>query len=349
MKEELARNYPRLRFAFSRPGFITFKDFEGSPLSPDFQLRSVFARSYGVSLGNVDASDPVPEIITAAEEISRSFENSLLRLHVWERSEFVPGEEPPGYISGVVARELESRLRIQAPQIFYPGLEAKVEELVLDVIVLETKEKPKVFLGFHRHQREHDPWPGGEIPVELPTSAPSRAFLKLEQAIRWGRLPLAAGDTAVELGSAPGGASYSLLLRGLEVWGIDPGAMSPVVWTDPRCEKRFHHVKKAFSDLNEKDLPSSAQWVVLDINGPARVSLPYVEQLLLRYKPELMGAVLTFKLNDPKHSRHIPEWITRLSELGLRQVRARQLPSNKREICVIGLTGRGILRLQSRS
>ena len=38
-----------------------------------------------------------------------------------------------------------------------------------------------------------------------------------------------AGRGAVELGSAPGGASFALLERGLHVHGVDPGAMDPRV------------------------------------------------------------------------------------------------------------------------
>ncbi|NDD91150.1 hypothetical protein EBZ37_03600 [bacterium] len=349
LKEEVAREHPRLRFAFSRTGLITFKESQGRPISSDFQLSSVFARAYGLSLGQCKSPDSLLEAVKYAQDLFVASGKAPLRLHVWERSEFVPGEEPVGFQAGIRAARIESQLRADASAIFHSDVEAQEGELVFDVIVLDDSEEPSLFVGFHRHGMNHQSWPGGEIPVSCPDSAPSRAFLKIEQAIRWGRLPVASGEVAVELGSAPGGASYALLLRGLEVWGIDPGAMSPVVWTDPRCEKRFHHVKKTFSDLTREELPESAHWIILDINGPARVSLPYVESLVSWFKRDLLGVVLTIKLNDPKHSRHIPEWTERISELGLRQVRARQLPSNKREICVVGLTGRGLLRLQKRS
>jgi 23S rRNA (cytidine2498-2'-O)-methyltransferase len=216
----------------------------------------------------------------------------------------------------------------------------------VDVLLLEPdqEERSPILVGFHQHARGRRTLNASEFLAVLPPASPSRAYLKIEQAIAWGRLPLRAEDRAIELGSAPGGASFALLLRGLEVWGIDPGAMDPVVWSDPRCENRFHHVKKAFSGVLRGDLPAQAQWLALDINGPARVSLPYVETLAGWFSESLLGVILTLKVNDPKNAKHLPEWLERVETLGFRQVRAAQLPSHKREVCIVGLSKKGLLR-----
>ncbi len=348
LKAELAREAPRLRFAFSRPGFVTFKDVDSRSFRPDFELPSVFARAYGLSLGQCKSPDPAAEVFAHALAL-RAVSASPLRLHVWERPQHVPGEEPLGYQRGEIARSVEQRLRERAASmgsadLFHGEVEASPDDLVLDVLVMEPVEDSPLFSGFHRQSKGHIPFPGGEIPVEMPERAPSRAFVKLEQAIRWSRLPLRARDVAVELGSAPGGASFAMLLRGMEVWGIDPAAMDPVVWTDPRCEKRFHHVKKAFSEVRREDLPKAVQWLVLDINAPVRVSLPYVETLASWFSDTLLGMILTLKINDPKHARHIPEWRERMETLGLRQVRATQLSVNKREICLTAISRRALIR-----
>lgn len=345
LKDELAREAPRLRFAFSRPGFVTFKDVDSRPFSPNYDVGSVFARSFGLSIGNCKSADPVAEALEHARALKQA-SGTVLRLHVWERPLHVPGEEPPGFESGRDASQVEAALRSREPGLFLEGSEAHNDDTVLDVIVMEPgTETSPLFVGFHRQSNRHHAFPGGEFPIEIPEGMPSRAFIKMEQALRWGRVPVQQGELAVELGSAPGGASFALLLRGLEVWGIDPGAMDPVVWTDPRCGKRFHHVKKAFSDLQRDDLPKTPHWIALDINGPVRVSLPYIEQLVGWFQESLLGCVLTFKINDPKHARHIPEWLETLQGLGLKRVRATQLPANKREICVVALTGKGLLRV----
>jgi len=49
----------------------------------------------------------------------------------------------------------------------------------------------------------------------MPPESPSRAFAKIEEAIAWRDLPFAAGQVALEIGAAPGGAALALARRGL--------------------------------------------------------------------------------------------------------------------------------------
>ena len=57
LKNEIAREHPGLRFAFSRPGFVTFRGSDAAPIGADFRLRSVFARTWGFSLGKINGAD----------------------------------------------------------------------------------------------------------------------------------------------------------------------------------------------------------------------------------------------------------------------------------------------------
>jgi len=66
----------------------------------------------------------------------------------------------------------------------------------------------------------------------LPDDAPSRAWLKVEQALAWAGWDQAdrwIGKSALELGSAPGGISLALVRRGLQVDAVDPAPMNPAV------------------------------------------------------------------------------------------------------------------------
>src|SRR5512145_17077 len=56
LKNEIAREHPELRFAFSRPGFVTFR-LPDVPPRNEFVLRSVFARTWGYSFGKVTGAD----------------------------------------------------------------------------------------------------------------------------------------------------------------------------------------------------------------------------------------------------------------------------------------------------
>ena len=51
LKQEVTRLHPELRFAYSRPGFVTFKSEK--VLAPGFRLHSILARAYGLSFGRI--------------------------------------------------------------------------------------------------------------------------------------------------------------------------------------------------------------------------------------------------------------------------------------------------------
>ena len=90
---------------------------------------------------------------------------------------------------------------------------------VVDVIVLEPAraEDSPLYVGFHRHAGDRSSWPGGRPQILLPPEAPSRAYLKVEEAIRLANIPMRAGDVAVEIGAAPGGVAYAHIHVGFEL------------------------------------------------------------------------------------------------------------------------------------
>ena len=51
LKDEVARLHPGWRFAFSRPGLVTWKT--DAPVAADVALGAVFARAWGASLGKM--------------------------------------------------------------------------------------------------------------------------------------------------------------------------------------------------------------------------------------------------------------------------------------------------------
>ncbi len=66
---------------------------------------------------------------------------------------------------------------------------------------------------------------GGQRRMTDDPRAPSRSYLKAEEAYRvLGREP-APGQTVADLGAAPGGWSYSAARRGARVWAVDRGPL----------------------------------------------------------------------------------------------------------------------------
>ncbi|MGZ3686908.1 MAG: SAM-dependent methyltransferase [Bdellovibrionota bacterium] len=334
LKDEIAREHRDLRFSFSRPGFVTFKRADGREFPDKAELRSVFARVYGHSLGRVNEE----EVLEKARELARTKGAGKLRLHVYERDRHVPGDEPPGFVLDASAREIEARLRAGGGELFSPGREARDGELVVDLVIGERAEWWAG--GQCRESRSRSPWPGARPPIELPPGAPSRAYLKLEEALQWTRAPLRAGDTALELGSAPGGACYALLERGLKVIGVDPAAMDPGILRNPR----FQHLRVKMSELTREDLPAAIDWLVVDLNAPPRVSIPEVERMAEWFGASLQGMILTVKLNQWKFASFIPGILEDVKKLGMARIKAAQLSLHRQEILIYGLTRKGQLR-----
>jgi len=337
LKKELQRDYPMLRFAYSRPGFATFKWLaEAGPLEPDFELKSVFARTYGLSLGRLLPS----EARVRLAELCAGAQGG--KLHVWERDRHVPGEEPAGWPTRPEEREVfRAFLKADVVPELPPGWEfntpARTGERVVDLVLVEAEEW---WLGTHIHSAAHSPYVGGMPQIELPVDAPSRAYIKMEEALLWSQAPIQAGDCAVELGSAPGGACFSLLQRGLKVVGIDPAVMDPKVLKHPG----YTHISKPVATVWREELPPSVEWLILDMNVTPDVGLRAVERLYYRMQESLLGFILTIKLNQWKIAEELPHMIGWVKDMGMSRVRVKQLASNRQEVCFFALTKKGLRR-----
>ena len=109
-------------------------------------------------------------------------------------------------------------------------------------------------------------------------SAPSRSYLKVEEAyVVLGREP-AAGETVVDLGAAPGGWSYSAAKRGARVVAIDNGPLKGGALDHPQIE---HRREDAFRFAPPADAP--CDWLFCDlVEEPHHVLRSIVEPWLER-------------------------------------------------------------------
>src|SRR5271165_6912887 len=84
-----------------------------------------------------------------------------------------------------------------------------------------------------------NPFPNGEIRfVEDRAGPPSRAYLKLWEALTLiGRRPRP-GETCLDLGSSPGGWSWALQQMGAQVISVDKAPLAPVIACLPGIEHR---------------------------------------------------------------------------------------------------------------
>jgi 23S rRNA (cytidine2498-2'-O)-methyltransferase len=322
LKAEVAAAAPTWRSSFARPGFVTFK-VPGATAPGAFP--SVFARSHGCSCG---AAEGGAEAAVRAHVEALVSAHGPVRLHAFAR----PGLDSTGWIT-----QVESWRADWAELLLPPGL-ATAGEVVADVIALDPG---LAWLGWHVHGGDHSPWPGGEPPLAAPADAPSRAYGKIVAALAWRGVAPRRGETALELGCAPGGAAYALLERGLDVIGVDPGAMSPAVAAlADRQGRSFVHLRKPSGQVTRAELPRAVHWLLSDMNLAAPVVLAQVERLLPLVRRHLRGIFLTLKLNDRAVAHQVPALLARVRCWGFEDVRAAQLPPHRREIVVSGSTRR---------
>lgn len=340
LKRELARLWPELRFAFSRPGFLTFKLPAGHPLNKNLNLRSVFARSAGYSLGKV-TGESLDELARGVWDLAAG--QPWGALHVWQRDRALPGKFDVTPSVTELAEEAEQALHQHAPDPAWreksPGAKRRVAgrgQTVLDCVLVEPREW---WVGYHRVTSVPSRYPGGIIPVVMPEGAVSRAYLKMEEALRWSQLPIRSGDRCVELGSAPGGASQALLEHGLHVTGIDPAEMAPEVLAHPH----FRHLRARSADLKRR-LFRGFRWLMADMIVAPRYTLDAVEAIVTHRDVRIRGMLLTLKLLEWKLADEIPSYLERIRSWGYEEVRARQLAQNRQEICVVALEKRSLRR-----
>ena len=333
VKAEIARRWPRFRFAFSQPGFLTFKLPEEPQLAPDFDLESVFARAYGFSAGKVTGQSPQELAVATWQQPAIG---TVQRIHVWEKDRAPPGDH--GYEPAITAEAIEAHrllldscprpasLSRSAGDPCHPG---RPGETILNCIILRPNEW---WVGYHRTDTVASRYPGGMMYLAMPADAVSRAWLKMEEALRWSQLPIPPGARVAEIGSAPGGASQALLARGLWVTGIDPAEMAASVLN----HHHFTHLRRRSTQVRRREF-RKIRWLTVDMNVAPRYTLAAVESIVTHPEVNIRGLLLTLKLPTWDLAGRVPDYLDCVRSWGYNVVRARQLQHDRREICVAAL------------
>jgi 23S rRNA (cytidine2498-2'-O)-methyltransferase len=331
-KRELAARYPALKLAFSRPGFITFKCDE-EVIAPSFQLVSTLARTWGWSLGKATGTD-AREVAVEVARLGISIQPQVI--HCWQRDSKLPGDD--GFEPGPTPLAVEAG-RVVAEALNQAGggtlavnRRAKPHERVLDVVLVEPDQW---WLGWHVADTIAQTWPGGVPEVELTEPLVSRAWLKLCEAVLWGQVPLRAGDIALELGSAPGGAAQYLLQRGLKVIAVDPAEMDEAI----AGHEHLHHIRRRAREVPNREL-AGVRWLLADINMPPQYTLDVLEDYIQQRQLPVRGVIATLKLPEWELLDGLETIRERVRGWGFGVVRTRQLAFNRREFCLVALRNR---------
>lgn len=333
LKADVSRRHSAFRFAYSRPGFVTFKIPDDVRRDRRFELHSVFARTWGFSIGKVTGIDGHQLAVDFWALLTDRFPPDDLakftHLHVWERDRQLPGDNDfePGL--SPLADEISGLIDDARPDFCTPTINdiATSEERVLDCVLVEPGEW---WIGWHRVHSTASAWPGG-VPLlpDMPDDCVSRTWLKMMEALQWSGLPIESGDNCVEIGSSPGGACQALLKRGLRVTGIDPAEMHETLQEHPY----FRHIRGRAKDVKRREF-KNVKWLMSDASVVPTYTLDTVEAIVTHESVRIEGLLLTLKMTTLDMAADIPEYHKRVRSWGFRHVRSRQLAYNRREICL---------------
>jgi 23S rRNA (cytidine2498-2'-O)-methyltransferase len=166
---------------------------------------------------------------------------------------------------------------------------------------------------------------GGRSRMPRTGDAPSRAAMKLDEALDWYGLAPGKGELCVDLGSAPGGWTRRLLDRGARVWSVDTGQLAP----DLRQHPRVQHLTSSAFDFEPQH---PADWLFCDLAWrPLEVA-----QLLAKWARRRWATQLVANLKLPmKDKLPVVRAARALLEAGgWEGVRVKQLYHDRDEVTV---------------
>jgi 23S rRNA (cytidine2498-2'-O)-methyltransferase len=166
---------------------------------------------------------------------------------------------------------------------------------------------------------------GGRARMKRTAEAPSRAAMKLDEALEWVGVAPGKGDVCVDLGSAPGGWTRRLVERGARVWSVDTGLLAPDLASHPRV-RHFHQSAFAFAPEEPCD------WLFCDMAWrPVEVA-----QLLAKWARNRWATQVVANLKLPMKDK-LPTLVRARAALeagGWSDVRLRQLYHDRDEVTV---------------
>lgn len=309
--EVAARNLP-WQASYQRKGFVTFKVAEGSgtPLRQVLEQPLACALRLCISLGRA---------------MSRAAAHALIEGHPAKLAGEIHFLRT---ISGWGDREAEAVK--DAPR---PG------ECVGTILQFAEDE---FWAGIHWHGKFLSPDPGGQSILIIPEESPSRAWLKVEEAVRFFGLDFGAKDVVVELGCAPGGVVLALLRRGVSVIGVDPAAMAGAIAAEAMPERQsghqelpwFRHCRKPAALISKRDLGADVTWFMSDMNQTPEVVLAECARFC-KMAGSIRNVLITLKLTDLSRIAEQGKWHEAMATMGFGFTRLQQFSVHHKEFALL--------------
>lgn len=195
----------------------------------------------------------------------------------------------------------------------------------------------EVVLGFS-YSFNQSPWLMGIPRLRMPSDAPSRSTLKLDEAfqvfvpVHEREERISSGMNAVDLGAAPGGWTYQLVRRGMMVQAVDNGPMAESLMDTGQVK----HIQEDGFKFRPKK--KNVTWLVCDmVEKPARVGELMTSWLL---EGDCKEAIFNLKLPMKRRYAAVAEYLQHIKETlqehgrGKFELQAKQLYHDREEITV---------------
>ena len=223
----------------------------------------IFARQWFVLyawLKDLPQQDRISPVIDCLREIISEF-GLTIKQTVIQQSSPEAKDNIQRFVSSLTPLLLKAIKKHLSPA----PAEHSHDRSLLQLCFVDTQQ---LFLGYLPQGVD---WAGGIPRLKIPASAPSRSYLKLEEAlIRF--IPekqrehcLAPGMSATDLGAAPGGWSWLLIQNHLKVMAVDNGPLKTHLLDSGLCT----HIRQ---DAFSYEPGQRCDWLVCDIvDKPLRV------------------------------------------------------------------------------
>jgi 23S rRNA (cytidine2498-2'-O)-methyltransferase len=301
------------RFSYQKKGFVAFKADAAIGAFTEISCNEqiAFARRICLSLGKVPTAEAAEHLIRQAVGTMPLIHRARYFDHKMEGIQSVPGK------------------LMEQPE---------VGQCIGTVVELGPDE---FFAGVHIHSPDVSPYPAGDSGIVMPENSPSRAWLKLEEAVRFFNLSLTKRDVVAEVGCAPGGVVLALLERGIPVIGVDPAKMADVVtayqiddrYAAPAGKPWFYHCRKPAALVGKKDLGQGVTWFMSDMNQSPEIIIKECIRFA-SMTPCIRNALMTLKLTDLSQVVDKNKWFEMLKSGGFKKMRLQSLSVNHRELAL---------------
>ncbi len=325
--DEIRGRFPQWRFAYSRPGMVTFR--LPYPMSAEecffYTPFFAFARRWGVSWEHGSFEHIV--------EFLKQFKNSgHWQIHFWEQELLGFDDDIMKTLGQFLVQETKATLN-QPPS---PGPLVHMIRILRDEFWLSIQ----YFGPSHVGGVGGGPWPESNLNEPIFSPPISRAYHKIKSS--WAILsPSERRGHWVELGCSPGGAFQFLGEQQNKVTGIDPGKIDERIlnFFVEKNPQSFHFLNVSAQNLNPQSLQSqlgSVDWLAIDMNLSVKQSLSYSEAIIREFS-SLKGIIYTFKISHPDMIQQLPGIQMRLKDYGFPYQLSFQWVSHRKEFLQLAL------------